>query len=62
MGAGTGISLAICRGIVEAHGRMIAVESPPAGGAVFVVNLPIVSTRSRVEDNAGHGVEEAANG
>jgi two-component system sensor histidine kinase KdpD len=38
---GTGVGLAICRAIVEAHGGSIAVEDGLAGGARFVVTLPV---------------------
>lgn len=38
---GSGIGLAICRAIVEAHGGWISVESGRSGGARFVVVLPV---------------------
>lgn len=37
---GTGLGLSIARGIVEAHGGNIWVETGPRGGARFVVELP----------------------
>jgi signal transduction histidine kinase len=37
----TGLGLAICRGIIEAHHGRIWVEPAPEGGACFVFVLPI---------------------
>jgi two-component system sensor histidine kinase KdpD len=41
-GAGTGLSLSICRGIVEAHGGHIRAEERSGGGTVVTFSLPLV--------------------
>jgi len=42
---GTGLGLAVCRGLVEAHGEHIWAENREGGGAVFQFTLPLAKTR-----------------
>jgi two-component system sensor histidine kinase ChvG len=42
-GQGTGLGLALAKAIVEAHGGTITAASPPGGGALFTIRLPLVS-------------------
>jgi two-component system sensor histidine kinase KdpD len=47
-GSGAGLGLAICRGIVQAHGGRIWAENREGGGAVFRFTIPIEGTPPRV--------------
>jgi K+-sensing histidine kinase KdpD len=44
-GQGSGMGLAICAGVVAAHGGHIWTEPTPGGGATFVFRLPTVVAR-----------------
>jgi signal transduction histidine kinase len=39
--SGSGLGLAVAKGLVEAHGGSILVENRPEGGARFVFELPV---------------------
>ena len=49
VGQGTGLGLSLCRGIIEAHGGTIAVESEPGRGTTFAISLPVTARPSRVD-------------
>jgi PAS domain S-box-containing protein len=49
---GLGLGLAICRGIVEAHGGILTGQANPAGGLVFAFTLPSAGAPSL---DAGEG-------
>jgi signal transduction histidine kinase len=51
-GEGTGLGLAVSREIVAVHGGEMRVEDTPAGGATFVIELPL--------DNVSGGAGGAA--
>jgi len=47
---GSGLGLAVCRGLVEAHGGRIWVENREGGGAIFRFTLPIEKTEGYVHE------------
>lgn len=53
IGTGTGMGLALCHRIVEAHGGTIVLESKPHEGAAFAIRLPCSSAKSNEDDHAG---------
>ena len=52
-GRGVGLGLAICRGVVEAHGGRISVENRPDGGVAFRVALPLADAPPEVRMDDG---------
>ena len=38
---GSGLGLAVCKGLVEAHGGKIWAEPRPGGGTIFFVVFPV---------------------
>ena len=43
MGTGTGIGLAVCRGIIEAHGGSLRLAEPQDGGGCFELRIPVAA-------------------
>ena len=57
---GIGLGLAICRGIVEAHGGTISVERRPSGGARFRFVLPAAGSPPPMQDAVGQVAAHAS--
>ena len=53
--SGTGLGLSICKGIIEAHGGQIWVESSPEYGNRFTFSLP-VSELPDMKEGEGNGI------
>ncbi|HEY8161830.1 MAG TPA: PAS domain S-box protein [Methylocystis sp.] len=61
-GAGTGIGLAVSRGLIESHGGSLVLQpQQPGAGAVFIIRLPIEEAKaSAVAAEPSTPVQEAA--
>jgi len=56
-GGGVGLGLAICRGIVAAHGGRIWAENVPEGGAMFTFTLPTGQLPPPIEEEPGETID-----
>jgi len=52
--SGTGLGLSICRGIIEAHGGKIWVESQEGKGSKFSFSLPVSKKEGEVAQGSSH--------
>jgi two-component system NtrC family sensor kinase len=62
VGQGTGLGLSICYGIIEEHRGRIYARNAPDGGAIFVVELPVVAPERGVEPTVIRHAEEPVAG
>lgn len=53
VGSGNGLGLSVCHGIVSQHDGKILVDSSPARGATFVIELPLPPDASDTTDDTG---------
>jgi two-component system, NtrC family, sensor kinase len=61
VGQGTGLGLSLCHGIVEGHGGTLSLASESPQGAIFRVELPVVTPATRAGARAA-GDEPAVKG
>lgn len=54
---GAGLGLAICRGIMEAHGGSISVSENPGGGALFRITIPAGADGPNLPSELEEGVQ-----
>jgi len=52
---GAGIGLAICKGVIDAHGGCIAILGRVGGGTLVQIRLPLQPTGNDSAQGAGHG-------
>ncbi|WP_168166112.1 hybrid sensor histidine kinase/response regulator [Bosea sp. PAMC 26642] len=56
-GTGTGIGLAVSRGLIEAHGGTLDIDEASTGGARFVIRLPVGESTPGTGDGVSSRVE-----
>jgi two-component system sensor histidine kinase KdpD len=54
-GSGAGLGLAICKGVVEAHGGTIRAENRAGGGAAFCIAMPTAGSQPSIDRAAALG-------
>ncbi|EWY41664.1 histidine kinase [Skermanella stibiiresistens SB22] len=57
IGAGTGLGLSYCHGIVSSHGGSIGVGARSGGGALFTVTLPACAAKADIEAPAARAFD-----
>jgi len=58
VGKGTGLGLSISQNIINLHGGSIRFECPRKGGTTFIIELPLESTETNVEEPLFIGLDE----
>ncbi len=58
VGQGTGLGLSISQNIINLHGGSIKVKSPSEGGTSFIIELPIETDETPVEEPVFIGLDE----
>jgi signal transduction histidine kinase len=59
---GTGLGLASCRTIIEAHHGRIRVDSTPGKGTAFTIKLPTATTREGLQTGPGVAAASVSTG
>jgi len=58
VGKGTGLGLSISQNIINLHGGGIRFECPSTGGTIFIIELPLESTETSLEEPLFVGLDE----
>ncbi len=58
VGKGTGLGLSISQNIINLHGGNIRFDCPPEGGTTFIIELPLESAETSVQEPLFTGLDE----